>query len=136
MRHASHFSYRRRRSTSGHIMRAAASRLCKFLIISFFLYVCLKLTSLLVFFCVPFVLSLCTERACVPPLLNEWTEANACWPSAAVFSLLLQTTATREKNEKNECICPSIRNAVMGIEKGKKRKRAKERERKGSSHPV
>jgi hypothetical protein len=22
----------------------------------------------------------------------------------------------REKNEKNECICPSIRNAVMGIE--------------------
>ncbi len=30
------------------------------------------------------------------------------------------------KNEKNECICPSIRNAVMGIEKDRKREREKE----------
>ncbi len=31
-----------------------------------------------------------------------------------------------KKREKNECICPSIRNAVMGIEKDRKRKREKE----------
>lgn len=53
MRHASHFFfYKRRRSTSGHTLRAAASRLSKFLIIHFFVLcvvcmcVCLKLMSL------------------------------------------------------------------------------------------
>jgi hypothetical protein len=32
----------------------------------------------------------------------------------------------KREREKNECICPSIRNAVMGIEK----------EREGSGHSV
>jgi hypothetical protein len=47
-----------------------------------------------------------------------------------VFPVVADDDDEREekKREKNECICPSIRNAVMGIER--------ERERKGSRHPV
>ena len=133
MRHASHFSYRRRRSTSGHIMRAAASRLQKILIIPFsfssffFIYVCLKLTSL-VFFVFPLSYHCALSvRVCHLSWMNEWmdkrervlTICRRVFPVFVVADDVVDDDEKKKKKEeeKNECICPSIRNALVGTEK-------------------